>query len=93
MRKRRSEFGEWWYWYSDAIWISLGVIVIACVIAFWGRSPERVYVTEEKNQCTLKEKVVRYDLDKVYCGKACFRDAVEYRYYCATENRNVNFVE
>lgn len=77
----------------EAVFLVVLVIVLALSCAVYFSSDERKYVSNSNNQCKLEKKVTRYDLDKVYCGKACRRDAVEYNYWCDREKKNVIFVE
>lgn len=77
----------------EGIILSALVIVVALGCAAFFSSDERKYVSNSDNQCKLEKKITRYDLDRVYCGKACRRDAVEYTYWCDREKKNIIFVE
>lgn len=79
--------------YTQMFGLVFAGLAIALFMSWLTSSDERKYVNKTGNQCTSTKEVTRYDLDKVYCGKACYRYAVEHTYWCAKEKKTVIFVD
>jgi len=70
-------------------WISIGVLSAAIFMAYVASSPEEKYIMDGDNGCSLVKEIPRPDLPKVYCGKACFREAKEKHFFCKREQKEL----